>query len=76
MLEHPEWSKYVESNLYLHKDTPLATNVTAIFHMDVGNSTNVTHELNDLWATRDPNKDTEDYYHVTTIGYDYTLGGE
>ena len=44
--------------------------------MDVGNSTNVTYELNDLWATRDPNMVTGDYYHVFTIDYDYTFGGE
>lgn len=74
-MEHPEWSTYVESSLWVSKDVPFATNVTVVFHMDVGNSTNVTHELNDLWDTRNPQLDTSDYYHVHTIGYDYSYGG-
>jgi len=74
LLEDPGWSTFIESSLMVNKSVPLPTNATVVFSLSQ-NATNTSHALNDLWAARDPLKDTATHYHVTTLGYDYTTGG-
>lgn len=71
LLDFPHWNTTVATYLYLSKDTPLATNATAVFVLE-DHAAPITKDVNTLWATRDPSKDTATHYHVHTIEHGYT----
>ena len=76
LLEYPEWATEVETYLLLDKQHPLATNVTAVFLMDIEDPDiqPVVLDVNKIYAASDRSLDTDTHTHIHTIKHTYALG--